>query len=54
MVTYLLHCALSQLESPESTVRIMFFDFSFAFNTIQPSLLWGKMDEEGVEQHLTA
>ena len=29
--------SLSHLEKPGSTVRIMFFDFSSAFSTIQPS-----------------
>ena len=53
-VTYLLHRALSHLESPGSTVRVMFFDFSSAFNTIQPSLLQGKMETAGVDQHLAA
>lgn len=41
---YLLYLALSHPESPGSTERIMFFDFSRAFNTIQPSLLWRKME----------
>ncbi|KAI4883190.1 hypothetical protein NFI96_029396, partial [Prochilodus magdalenae] len=38
-VIYLLHRALFHLEKPGSTVRITFFDFSSAFNTIQPGLL---------------
>ncbi|KAI3376605.1 hypothetical protein L3Q82_017037 [Scortum barcoo] len=39
-VIYLLHTSLTHLEKqPGSTVRIMFFDFSSAFNTIQPRLL---------------
>ena len=38
-VIYLLHMSLSHLESTESTVRVMFFDFSSAFNTIHSSLL---------------
>ncbi|KAF7644467.1 hypothetical protein LDENG_00221510 [Lucifuga dentata] len=32
----------------------MFFDFSSAFNTIQPSLLRGKLEGAGVDCHLTA
>ncbi|KAI3356196.1 hypothetical protein L3Q82_017178, partial [Scortum barcoo] len=41
-VIYLLHTSLTHLEKAGSTVRIMFFDFSSAFNTIQPRLLWGQ------------
>ena len=37
-----------------STVRVMFFDFSSAFNTIQPSLLRGKLEGAGVDCHLAA
>ena len=36
---YLLHRAYSYLDELGSQVRIMFFDFSSAFNTIQPLLL---------------
>ncbi|TWW56167.1 putative RNA-directed DNA polymerase from transposon BS [Takifugu flavidus] len=32
----------------------MFFDFSSAFNTIQPSLLRGKMEGAGIDCHLAA
>lgn len=35
----LLHKSLSHLETLDNIVRITFFDFSSAFNTIQPSLL---------------
>ncbi|XP_055367950.1 uncharacterized protein LOC129604646 [Betta splendens] len=52
-VIFLLHRALSHLEKPGSTVRIMFFDFSRAFNTIQPMLLKHKLEEAGVDLHLT-
>ena len=38
---------------PGSTVRIMFFDFSSAFNTIQPTPLGHKLELTGVNQHLT-
>ena len=51
-VIYLLHRALSHLENTRSTVRVMFFDFSSAFNTIQPSLLRGKLEEAGVDHHV--
>ncbi|KAI4877474.1 hypothetical protein NFI96_030848, partial [Prochilodus magdalenae] len=43
-VIYLLHRAFSHLEKPGSTVRITFFDFSSAFNTIQPGLLKDKLE----------
>ncbi|CAM4584620.1 unnamed protein product [Leuciscus chuanchicus] len=37
-----------------STVRVMFFDFSSAFDTIQPALLRDKMVCMGVDHHLSA
>ncbi|KAI4875880.1 hypothetical protein NFI96_009457 [Prochilodus magdalenae] len=52
-VIYHLHRALSHLEKPGSTVRITFFDFSSAFNTIQPGLLKDKLEHVGVESHLS-
>lgn len=42
-IIYLLHRAHSHLDRAGSAVRIMFFDFSSAFNTIQPSLLGEKL-----------
>ena len=36
---------------PGSSVRIMIFDFSSAFNTIQPALLGDKLELTGVDQH---
>ena len=53
-VIFLQHRALSYLEKPGSTVRIMFFDFSSAFNTIQPVLLRDKLELTGVDHHLTS
>ncbi|KAF7648597.1 hypothetical protein LDENG_00154260, partial [Lucifuga dentata] len=53
-IIYLLHRSLSLLEHVGSTVRVMVFDFSSAFNTIQPSLLRGKLEGVGVDCHLTA
>lgn len=50
----LLHRALSHLESPGSNVRVMFIDFSSAFDSIQLLLLQGNMEEAGVDQHLVA
>ena len=35
-------------------MRVMFFDFSSAFNTIQPALLRGKLERAGVDHHLAA
>ncbi|XP_062863986.1 tyrosine-protein kinase receptor [Trichomycterus rosablanca] len=52
-IIHLLHGALSHLEKPGSTVRITFFDFSSAFNTIQPGLLKDKLDHIGVDSHLS-
>ncbi|TWW77928.1 SCAN domain-containing protein 3 [Takifugu flavidus] len=52
-VIYLLHTSLTHLEKAGSTVRIMFFDFSSAFNTIQPRLLGDKLQVAGVDHHLT-
>ena len=51
---YLLHRSLSHLESTGSTVRVMFFDFSSAFNTINPSQLRVKLEGAGVDCHLAA
>ena len=51
-VIYLLHKSLSHLESTGSTVRVMFFDFSSTFNTIEPSLLRGNLEGAGVDCHL--
>ena len=50
----LLHRSLSHLEQVGSTVRVMFFDFSTAFNTIQLTLLRGKLEGAGVDEQLTA
>ncbi|TWW54100.1 hypothetical protein D4764_0145670 [Takifugu flavidus] len=52
-VIYLLHTAPTHLEKAGSTVRIMFFDFSSAFSTIQPRLLGDKLQVAGVDHHLT-
>lgn len=49
---YLLHHTLSHLEKPGSIVRILLFDFSSAFNTIQPVLLRDKLEMVGVGSDL--
>ena len=42
-IIYLLNRFDTHLDKPASTVRVMFFDFSSAFNTIRPALLGEKM-----------
>lgn len=42
-MVYLLHHDYTHLDRPGGATRIMFFDFSFAFNTIKPALLGKKM-----------
>ena len=42
-VLYSLESIYSHLEKTGSTVRLMFFNFSSAFNTIQPHLLVQKL-----------
>lgn len=51
-VLYLLHRALSYLDVEGSTVRVLFFDFSSAFNTIQPHLLQDKLNIMAVDPQL--
>ena len=41
---YMLQRAYTHLDTPDASVRITFFDFSSAFNTIQPRLLGEKME----------
>ena len=48
-VIYLLQQAHSHLDGRGGTVRITFFDFSSAFNTIQPLLLGEKLQVMGVD-----
>ena len=51
-ILYLLHRVHSHLDKGGCAVRIMFFDFSSAFNTIQPLLLREKLAGMGVEPGL--
>ncbi len=51
-IIYLLQRAFSSLDKPNTTVRIIFFDFSSAFNTIQPMLLSEKLEEMDVDAPL--
>jgi len=42
-IIFLLHRAYSHLEEAGGFVRVMFFDFSSAFNAIRPALLRTKL-----------
>jgi len=53
-ILYMLHRAYAYLNVPGSYVRIMFSDFSSAFNTIQPSILKDKLLGMGVAPSLTS
>ncbi|XP_051811082.1 ATPase family AAA domain-containing protein 2-like isoform X2 [Acanthochromis polyacanthus] len=48
-ILFMLHRVPSHLEEPGVYVRIMFFDFSNAFNSIQPTILKDKLTEMGVD-----
>ncbi|KAK3530554.1 hypothetical protein QTP86_027916 [Hemibagrus guttatus] len=43
-----LHTSLSHLEYPSTYVRMLFVDFSSAFNTIVPHKLWDKLNNLGL------
>lgn len=47
-ITTTLHAALSHLEQPGSYVRLLFVDFSSAFNTILPHRLVSKLEAIGL------
>ncbi|XP_035812432.2 uncharacterized protein LOC118471519 [Amphiprion ocellaris] len=51
-VLYLLHRALAYLDVGGCMVRMLFFDFSGAFNTIHPSLLQEKLNIMAVDPYL--
>ncbi|KAL6470652.1 hypothetical protein MHYP_G00217710 [Metynnis hypsauchen] len=51
---YLLHRAHSYLDKGGCAVRVMFFDFSNAFNTIQPLQLRDKLSNMQVDPHLVS
>lgn len=42
-IAFALHGALSHLEYPDNYVRMLFIDYSLAFNTVIPDLLVAKM-----------
>lgn len=45
VISTLMHLLLKDLESPVAYARLLFIDFSSAFNTIQPHLLLTKLVE---------
>ncbi len=53
-IMFLLHRAVSHLEESGSSVRVMFFDFSSAFDTIQPPLLAEKLHAMQVSHNMVA
>ena len=53
-IVYLLQRAHSQLDKACSTVGNMFLDFCSAFNTIQPTLLRGKLKAKRVDPSTTS
>ncbi|KAI4903481.1 hypothetical protein NFI96_006181 [Prochilodus magdalenae] len=53
-IIYLLNRVYAHLDKPASTVRVMFFDFSSAFNTIQPALLGDKLNVMQVDAPLVS
>lgn len=53
-ITFLLHRAYAHLDRPGSTVRIMFMDFSSAFNNIRPALLGSKLTAMQVDPPLVS
>ena len=48
----LLHGTYSHLEKPKSFIRLVFVDFSSAFNTVQPHLMGKKLLQMDVNPHL--
>ena len=50
----MLNSTYSHLEKPKSCVRIMFFDFSSAFNTIQPHVLIQKLMNFKINPRITS
>ena len=51
-VSLCLHCILQHLEGPGNYARLLFIDYSSAFNTILPSRLHDKLLHMGVDQSL--
>ncbi|XP_062901251.1 uncharacterized protein LOC134345044 [Mobula hypostoma] len=53
-IVHLLNRVYAHLDKPASTVRVMFFDFSSAFNTIRPALLGEKLTAMQVDASLVS
>lgn len=53
-VLYMLHRAHSHLDGSSGYVRLVFFDFSSAFNAIRPHILRDKLEGMGVDSYLTS
>lgn len=51
-VLTLLHGAYTHLDKPKSLIRLLFVDFSTAFNTVQPHLMGCKLLKMDVNPHL--
>lgn len=51
-ISHLLHTALTHLENPNTYVRMLFVDFSSAFNTINPCKLVKKLLSLGLDYHV--
>ncbi len=49
-ITFTLHTALSHLENKNTYVRMLFVDYSSAFNTIVPATLVEKLQTLGLKQ----
>ncbi len=47
-INTLMHLALNHLEDSDAYARLLFIDFSSAFNTIQPHVLMKKLNQLGV------
>ena len=46
-ILYVLNNIYSHLDKPNNYIRLMFYDFSSAYNTIQPHLLVEKNEKNG-------
>ena len=51
---FVLNSVFSHLDKPGNSIRLMFYDFSSAFNTIQPHLLVEKMKRMNVPANFVA
>lgn len=52
VITLALHTALNHLEAKKNYVRMLFIDYSSAFNTIIPTKLVTKLKDLGLNSHL--